>query len=223
MNRAFDDLLDVQAEVADRPPDGQEPAVVGVGEEDEADDGQDEPGRAAGRLEDEDHQDHAGDDVHRQQRALAVEEALVAAEAEVVQRDRQDRVEPDEHRQTGEHPVEDPGVVRGGTAPDGVGAGVDVGGPLPSPAHAVGEEDERQGHREEDHEVVLAALLDGVEDLLEHEERDEEAPGPHQELEARREVARGLLLVVVGDDVVDVDGLGGELLLTGDAVRWHAG
>ena len=225
---AVDDLLEVHADVRDGPVDRQVAAVVGVGEEHQADRGQHHARRTAGGLEDQHQQHRAGDDVEQEQRALPVEEAGEASAAEVGERQREDRVEADDERDRRQHPVEDPGVVlaRGGPH-GGCGGGRALGGggvrgvrdgPLRG-ADPVAEEDQRQGDAEEQDQVVLAALLQRGEHLAQHEQRHREAPDPHEPVDPGGEVAGRTLLVVVGDQLVDVEAFGRH---AGGALRRHA-
>ena len=168
---AVDDLLEVETDVRDRPADRQVAAVVGVGEEQDADHRQHQarwyggPPRApaaAGRP---------ATTSRVQQRALAVEEALEPA-ADAALRERQHRVEPDDQRQRGERPVDEPGSSRSSRSTGGAGPG------------AVADEDQRQRDGEEEDQVVLAALRQRAEHLLQHEERDQEAPQVDGEVDA---------------------------------------
>ena len=75
-------------------------------------------------------------------------------------------------------------------------------------AGPVADEDQRKGEAEEGDEVVLAALLEGLEHLPQHEERDEEAPQGHEPVDPGGQVSRRSLFVVLVGDLVDVDAPG---------------
>ena len=174
-----DDLREVESGVGDRPVLREKSAVVPVREEGQTDDRERPPRRTPARLDDQ-HQQHGPEhDVGRLEQSLAVEEPVVATAERI------DRIEADDQRGDGQHPVRQRGPVT---------LAVDQPG-------AVREEDQRERAGQKDDQVVLAAAGQGPEHLPQHEQRDREGDDRDAQPDAARQITGGQLLVVDVEDL----------------------
>ena len=194
----------------DRPGLRQQPAVVAVAEEQQADRGQDPAGGAPTRLEQQEQQDGAHHQIRRRQQALPVEERVVAA-ATAADPDRQDGVETGRDRQDDQNPVGHGGPRRrecrgrsrlslslGGLGVVGASSPGAQAGRQPQVGR-VGEEDQREYAGQEDDQVVLAALRQGAEHLPQGESADRQRRrGEEQTRRPGEHPARFLVLELGG-------------------------